>query len=116
MRPEEKTARSRALRATSTDAERKLWSILRNRQLDGFKFRRLVSIDRYFADFACVEARLIVEADGGQHLDNAAHDDERTAALERAGWHVLRFWNNDILQNIEGVGRDILAELTLARP
>jgi very-short-patch-repair endonuclease len=116
MGPEEKTARSRALRATSTDAERKLWSILGNRRLDGFKFRRQVPIDRYFADFACVEARVIVEADGGQHLTNAAYDAERTAALERAGWHVLRFWNTDILQDIDGVGRDILAELKLARP
>ncbi len=116
MQPKAKTARSRALRAASTDAERKLWSLLRGRGLGGFKFRRQFPVGRYVADFACVEAKLIVEADGGQHEANAAHDAERTAFLETGGWRVIRFWNTDILQNIEGVALAILAELELARP
>jgi very-short-patch-repair endonuclease len=110
-----RTVRSRELRAASTDAERRLWSLVRGRRLGGCKFRRQVPIDRYFADFACVEARLIVEADGGQHSENEREDEGRTAVLEAAGWRVIRFWNSEILQNLEGVARAILAEIELAR-
>ncbi|MHB8528923.1 MAG: endonuclease domain-containing protein [Caulobacteraceae bacterium] len=108
--------RARALRADQTDAERKLWSALCNRQLEGFKFRRQLPIDRYFADFACVEAKLVVELDGSQHIDQAAYDAERTRVLEACGWRVLRFWNNDVLENVDGVGVTILAELRLLGP
>jgi very-short-patch-repair endonuclease len=80
-----RTARARDLRANSTDAERKLWAALGGRRLGGFKFRRQVPIDRHFADFACVEARLIVELDGSQHMDRSQYDDARTAALEAHG-------------------------------
>ena len=111
-----RTHRARDLRAKSTDAERKLWSILRSRQLAGCKFRRQLPIDRYFADFACRETMLIVEVDGSQHMAEAAYDAERTRVLEIAGWRVLRFWNNDVLVNIEGVADAILAEIKLARP
>ena len=110
--------RARALRQDQTDVERKLWALLRSRRLDGFKFRRQVPIDRYFADFACREANLIVELDGGQHADRAAYDAERTGVLEACGWRVLRFWNNQVNDEPEGVVETILAELrpTLSRP
>jgi very-short-patch-repair endonuclease len=91
------TGRARRLRREQTDAERRLWSRLRNRQLDGFKFRRQVPIGRYVADFVCTEVRLIVELDGGQHVDRQIYDAERTAALESDGFTVKRFWNNAAL-------------------
>jgi len=97
---------ARTLRRAATDAERRLWSGLRNRQLGGFKFRRQETIGRCVADFACVECRLIVEADGGQHDPDA--DRERTAYLNGLGWEILRFWNNDILQQTDGVLETIL--------
>jgi very-short-patch-repair endonuclease len=109
------TRRARAFRAASTDAEHRLWSRLRGRQLDGAKFRRQFPIDRYFADFACVEAKLIVELDGSQHAARTDYDAERTRVLEACGWHVMRIWNNEVLENMEGVGLAILAELRLAR-
>jgi len=95
-------SRARQLRTDSTDAERRLWSLLRNRRMDGHKFRRQHPIGPYIADFACVERMLIVEADGGQHADNPA-DQRRTELLQGQGWRVARFWNNDILRNTEGV-------------
>ena len=106
-----RTYRPRELRARSTDAEWKLWSILRNRQLGGFKFRRQVPIDRYFADFACLDARLIVELDGSQHADRGEYDTERTRMLESLGWRVIRFDNMEALTNPTGVGDTILIEL-----
>ncbi len=110
-----RTRRARELRAASTDVEHKLWSVLRNRQLAGAKFRRQLPVDRYFADFACVEARLIVELDGSQHMEvQAAYDIERTRTLEAGGWFVMRFWNNDVIDNLEGVVEAILAQLELA--
>ena len=89
------------LRRDSTDAEHRLWRNLRNRNLGGFKFRRQATIGPYIADFACVEAKLIVEADGGQHTVEG--DARRTAYLEALGWKLVRFWNNDILQQTEAV-------------
>ncbi len=110
-----RTRRARELRAASTDVEHKLWSVLRNRQLAGAKFCRQLPIDRYFADFACVEAKLVVELDGSQHIEaQAAYDIERTRTLEAAGWFVMRFWNNDVIDNIEGVAEAILVQLELA--
>ena len=97
---------ARGLRRDATDAERRLWYRLRNRQLAGFKFRRQETIGRCVADFACAECRVVVEADGGQHGDAA--DADRTAYLNRLGWKVLRFWNNEILQNTDGVLEVIL--------
>lgn len=98
-----------------TDAERKLWAVLRSRQLGGAKFRRQQPIGPFIADFACQEFRLIVEADGGQHLDSAG-DGRRTMFLASKGYRVLRFWNNDILQNLEGVAESILAALATPHP
>ncbi|HEY2178172.1 MAG TPA: endonuclease domain-containing protein [Caulobacteraceae bacterium] len=108
-----RTARARRLRAESTDAERKLWSALRARRQGGPKFRRQVPIDRYVADFACFQARLIIELDGGQHADRTQEDAQRTAVLEACGWRVVRFWNTDVMDNLGGVVDTILAELRL---
>jgi very-short-patch-repair endonuclease len=105
---------ARALRVTMTDAERRLWACLRGRRLIGYKFRRQHPLGRFIVDFACVEHRLVIEADGGQHCENEA-DERRTAWLERRGWRVLRFWNTDVLTNSEGVQEMILAALRQAR-
>lgn len=104
-------SRARLLRSRPTDAEQKLWSILRARQLGGFKFVRQFQIGPNFADFACREAALIIEADGRQHAENL-HDEQRTAYLNAQGYSVLRFWNDDILTNLHGVADTILAALT----
>lgn len=94
---------ARALRSEATDAERKLWQHLRARQLHGFKFRRQLPIAGYIADFACVEARLVIELDGGQHLAQQDYDLERTRKLGINGYRVLRFWNDDVLLRTEAV-------------
>jgi primosomal protein N' (replication factor Y) len=106
---------ARRLRNTMTDAERRLWSALRARRLRGYKFRRQHPIGPYIADFACIQHRLIVEVDGGQHADNI-RDERRTAQLESEGWHVLRVWNNDVLANPEGVALVILRALETGSP
>ncbi|GAB2182513.1 hypothetical protein DLREEDagrD3_27360 [Denitratisoma sp. agr-D3] len=92
---------ARELRQRSTDSERKLWHLLRNRQLEGHKFRRQQPIGPYVADFVCLECKLIIEADGGQHQAQSNYDEERTLYMESQGFRVLRFWNNDILTNPE---------------
>ena len=111
----ETLAKAQRLRRQLTDAERKLWSVLRNRQLDGAKFRRQQPIGPFIADFVCQDRRLIVEADGGQHSGNAS-DARRTAFLERKGYRVLRFWNNDILRNVNGVAQVIADALSTPHP
>ena len=103
------TSRSRELRKNATDAEAKLWGVLRSRQLNGFKFRKQVEIDGYIVDFLCAERRLIVEVDGGQHSPEG--DGRRTTYLEKQGFRVIRFWNNDVLQNLDGVWASIEAAL-----
>jgi very-short-patch-repair endonuclease len=103
------TRRSQDLRRNMTDAERTLWRELRHDRL-GRRFRRQHPIPPYVADFACVEARLVVETDGGQHADR--RDQARDAYLRRQGWRILRFWNNDVLQNTSGVLQTIAAALT----
>ena len=102
---------ARTLRRNSTDAEIRLWSALRDRRLAGYRFRRQHPIGPFIVDFGCTRHQLIIEADGGQHADNAA-DEERTEWLQRNGWRVLRFWNNDILANTNGVIETILRELS----
>jgi very-short-patch-repair endonuclease len=104
-----KTTFARRLRRDQTDAERVLWFRLRDRRLNGLKFKRQVPIDKYIADFCCAEARLIVELDGGQH---ATRDEtNRTVILESMGYLVLRFWNNDVLSNTDGVLEEILSAI-----
>lgn len=102
-------AHARALRQASTDAERRLWARLRDRQISGWKFKRQHPIEKFVADFACREAWLVVELDGGQHT--AEGDAARTAALEASGWRVLRFWNDEVLRNTDGVLHAIQAAL-----
>ena len=103
--------RARKLRDNSTDAERRLWQRLRDRQLDGHKFRRQQPIGSYVLDFVCQNHHLIVELDGGQHVENKDADDRRDAWLTAAGYRVLRFWNHEVYENIEGVLQKILFEL-----
>jgi very-short-patch-repair endonuclease len=108
-------AKAKRLRRDLTDAERRLWSILRNSKLEGAKFRRQQPIGPFVADFVCQDRRLIIEADGGQHSDSTV-DERRTAFLEQRGYRMLRFWNNDILDNIEGVAGSIAAVLATPHP
>jgi very-short-patch-repair endonuclease len=110
------TSIARKLRRNQTDAERALWFRLRDRRLRGLKFRRQVSIDRYIVDFCCEERHLIIELDGGQHAERSKEDAERTFALETMGYLVLRFWNNDVLQNIDGALESILMSLESQSP
>jgi very-short-patch-repair endonuclease len=95
--------RARRLRRMMTDAETILWCRLRRRQVAGAYFRRQVPFRQYVLDFVCFEAKLVIEVDGGQHAVQTAHDRNRTAVLEQEGFTVLRFWNHDVLQNLEGV-------------
>ena len=107
---------ARRLRRDWTKAEARLWLALRGRKLDGFKFRRQVPIDRYFADFACLQAKLVVELDGGQHAERVEYDAARTAVLESCGFQVLRFWNHHVLTDMDGVLHEISTVLLSARP
>lgn len=105
---------ARRMRSDSTDAEIKLWWLLRNRKLGGFKFRRQVPIGNYILDFYCHEGGLVIEADGGQHDDPAhqAYDVRRTEYLRTQGISVLRFWDNDILRSTQAVKEEIYRVLT----
>jgi very-short-patch-repair endonuclease len=104
---------ARRLRRNTTDAERKLWHALRRFELEGSHFRRQVPIGPYVADFACLAVRLVIEIDGSQHgdVEIKTRDDARTRWLESEGYRVLRFWNNDIVQNPQGVLDVIYAAL-----
>ncbi|CAH0340191.1 endonuclease domain-containing protein [Rhizobium sp. CECT 9324] len=103
--PPARRANARRMRKAMTDAESRLWNAIRAHRLMGLSFRRQMPIAGYIVDFACPDHRIIVELDGSQHADeNAAHYDRmRTARLEADGWTVLRFWNDDVLRDIEGV-------------
>ncbi|MDE2093464.1 MAG: DUF559 domain-containing protein [Burkholderiales bacterium] len=110
--------RARELRKSSPEAERAIWNALRNRQLDGHKFRRQHPVGAYFADFACIEAMLIVEIDGAQHFEPEAMsaDARRTVVLEAHGFHVMRFDDRQALTELEGVLTSILDWLDTRRP
>jgi very-short-patch-repair endonuclease len=103
-------SKPRQLRQTLTDAERRMWSALRDRRLSKYKFRRQHPLGDFIVDFACTEYQLVIEVDGGQHSESAA-DTTRTAWLKSQGWRVLRFWNNDVLSNTDGVVETILRVL-----
>jgi len=115
MREGQKRDFARQLRRDMTDAERQLWRHLRQRQLDGHRFRRQHPIGPFVADFVCLEQRLVIEVDGGQHADSAS-DGRRSQFLMQQGCCVLRFWNHDVLGNIEGVVASILQSLASAGP
>jgi very-short-patch-repair endonuclease len=103
--------RARRLRRDSTDVERLLWGSLRSRRFEEYKFRRQHPIGRYVVDFICPSQRLIIELDGGQHALLQGSDAARTAYLQKQGYRVIRFWNNEVLENLEGVLTMILLEL-----
>ena len=102
---------ARKLRTNPTKAERRPWSRLRRRQLAGFKFRRQHPIGIYVCDFICLEARVIVELDGSQHLEQAPHDQHRDAVLRASGFRTLRFWNGDVLSRTDTVVETIYEAL-----
>ena len=115
MRGKPQKSRPQQLRTNATEAEQRIWYFLRNRQFEQFKFRRQHSIGVYIVDFVCLEQKLVIELDGGQHTEQAQYDARRTTALSEKGFRVLRFWNNDVLLNTNAVLETILGELG-ARP
>jgi very-short-patch-repair endonuclease len=102
--------RAKDMRSELTDAEHRLWQILRAHRFAGHKFRRQVPIDFYIADFVCFAHRLVIELDGGQHAASTS-DERRDTYLQQQGFRVLRIWNNDIFENEEGVAELILSVL-----
>jgi very-short-patch-repair endonuclease len=107
---ERRVGRARSLRRALTPAESTHWANLRNRQPGGFKFTRQEPIGRYYADFACRDRHVIVELDGGQHAESTA-DRQRDTDLAALGYRVIRIWNNDVIENIDGVLEMLLSEL-----
>ncbi|UUP16416.1 endonuclease domain-containing protein [Nitratireductor thuwali] len=105
-----RTDKARGLRQADNGAEAALWTELRNRRLNGYKFVRQLPIGPYFADFACRERRLVVEVDGSQHVESA-HDRTRDVFMVSQGWSILRFWNGDVLKERDSVTETILAAL-----
>jgi very-short-patch-repair endonuclease len=102
---------ARQMRKNPTDAERRLWSYLRGRQGNGFKFRRQHPIGPFIVDFCCIEKKLVIELDGEQHLDAQQYDASRTEQLQKEGYRVIRFWNVAVLTNIAAVLEQISVEL-----
>ena len=98
-------ALARKLRQSQTDAEKSLWARLKNKQVEGVKFRRQQPLGSYIVDFVSFERKIIVEVDGGQHNEREARerDEQRAAWLKERGYQVLRFWNNEVLANMEGI-------------
>ena len=115
MREGQKTVQARRLRSNMTEGEQRLWQCLRMKQLAGHRFRRQHPVGPYIVDFACIDAKLIVEADGGQHAESDG-DMVRDAFLQRQGFAVLRFWNNDVMQSIDGVLEVIMQRLDRIHP
>jgi len=108
--------RARALRKDPTNTEARLWKYLKNRGMEGFKFRRQQTIGRYIVDFVNLEKKLIVEVDGGQHADSIEYDSTRDEWLRGEGYRVLRFWDNEVFGNLEGVLRTIRDALLTPHP
>jgi len=115
MKPQPVTLdRAKNLRKNLTDVERKLWYLLKNRSLVGHKFRRQHPVGPYIVDFVCLNRKLIIELDGSQHNEQLAYDAKRAAYLKNNGFRLLRFWNNQVLENMDGVLTVILNTLTLS--
>jgi len=95
--------RSRELRKNLTDAEQKIWHKLRNKQIHGNKFRRQFILGNYIVDFICLDKRLIIEVNGGQHMENVNYDSQRDEWLKKQNFKVLRFWNNQVLNEIDSI-------------
>ena len=110
------TPRARHLRKNPTDAERALWTILRKGQVPGHRFRRQAPVGPYIVDFVCFENKLVIEVDGGQHAEQADYDAARTAWLESQGFRVLRFWNNQVLQEMDAVREAVWLEVEGGSP
>ena len=108
---ETKWRRARWLQNAPTDAERHLWRYLRRERLAGWKFRRQYPIAGFIADFVCVPGALVIELDGGQHLDASAYDGNRTRMIEAEGYRVVRFWNDDVLLRVDAVLEEVLRHL-----
>ncbi len=108
--------RARALRNQATDAERTLWRFLRLRQLGGYRFRRQVPTGSYIVDFACLEAKLVIELDGGQHQEQQSHDWMRDRQIEAQGFCVMRFWDNELFRQTQAVLEQIMRVLEMNRP
>ena len=107
---------ARNLRSRSTDAEQRLWRHLKNRQIQGFKFRRQHPLPPYIVDFVCLEAGLVVELDGGQHVERSAEDAQRTTRLNGMGFRVVRFWDDEVLKQTEAVLEEVLRQLEAPHP
>ena len=104
------------LRRELTREERQLWYLLRSRRFSHYKFRRQPPVGNYILDFACCEARLAIEMDGGQHGENREYDQQRTDWLKQKGWTVIRFWNNELWNNEESVLETVLESLQMLLP
>lgn len=102
---------ARHLRNNATEAERRLWQHLRRRQLNGFKFRRQRTVGRYVCDFVCLEAAVVIELDGSQHVNEAPYDDQRDAFLRSNGFRIMRFWNGLVFSEPDAVVQTILEAL-----
>jgi very-short-patch-repair endonuclease len=111
LRTPSAAANAKGLRARMTDAERRIWYHLRAHRFEGLGFRRQVPIGPYVADFVCEKLRVIVEVDGGQHAEREEPDAQRTLWLNAQGYRVIRFWNNEVMQNMEGVWEALSREL-----
>jgi len=106
-----KVRKARQLRKNATDAESKIWKMLRNRHFSSFKFRRQEPLGRYIVDFVCYEKKIVVETDGGQHCERKGYDEKRTGWLNNKGFKVLRFWNNDVMKDFAAVKQVIWENL-----
>jgi very-short-patch-repair endonuclease len=107
---------AKKLRRNMTDAETKMWSLLRDRRLSNLKFRRQVPMGRYIVDFCCLDKKLIIELDGSQHLDQIKYDKDRDRFFIEQGFAVLRFWNHEVFENTEGIIEKIMSCMMTPHP
>jgi len=108
--------KARQLRKDPTLVERILWRILRKKNVDGHRFRRQHPLGTFIVDFVCLDKKLVIEVDGGQHMTDQKRDEKRTSWLAKSGYRTIRFWNHEVCENIEGVGRAVSLALESATP